>query len=807
MNSEKKQGLFFYIRELIRNQSIFNRIFFGLMSMFIILILTVTFWINHISARSQQRLIMQNNLSRMQAADRTVTQVFDDLTASMTQLLWNQEMLSYLLLPVPEDQTRYYRISQELSNVARSIWGVKEIFFYSDYTGKVFHSSAVSVYDLSGFYDAFLFETDWETDDAGSLYANNQDRKTRTWLITSQGRLFLLQNLYMGKSLGSVAYEMNTSIVSTLMSGGSWQEGQIFPYDRKGRPVLSSAMNYSRMAGMFPEYVDTPDPKTTVTVSNVESFRVNREEAGYLVYGNRVPWIYLMKLNPADMRVSLRSTITTWFPAILLLFVISAAITLYVIRSIYAPVNRLMELAGQKNTGENRTGQGDGGEKKKRKNEFDVLESAYSRVISREAEVSRLLESVSSDALEGMLVNLLNGRSGYTTEELADILTGMGSSLPVAGRFLLCVCVMEDPKDRRISDEERDMYRMSFLRLVRPFTEKEYLMHPVRMDPETLVLLLSFPEDVSAVNIKKAFIEIQRTLEQQAELLPYSLWVESGQIYSRLTDSREAYREGLERIRFRRESLTAGKTAAAEEKEGMQKEEEEPAAEKKALSDHFRMREQTEKISSLAAKGEPAAADLMTEQVLRDIGNVCGVLPEEKDYCEKFLEALAEKALAYPLTEEEKRLADVKEAAEEIRRMPDRESLHVFVQERCRKICRLIYAYNRKNRYKYVDQAKEYIADHYIDSSLALNDVAEHIGISASYLSELWSEQGGDKFSGYLALYRVEKSRKLLQETALPVKEIGVRCGFNSVQNFNRVFKKFTGVTPGQYRDSGQETE
>lgn len=110
----------------------------------------------------------------------------------------------------------------------------------------------------------------------------------------------------------------------------------------------------------------------------------------------------------------------------------------------------------------------------------------------------------------------------------------------------------------------------------------------------------------------------------------------------------------------------------------------------------------------------------------------------------------------------------------------------------------MIGAYARKSRYKYVSQAKEYIHANYSNSSLSLNDVAEHTGISASYLSELFNEIAGEKFSVYLAKYRVEKAQQLQSVTNLTVKEIGFQCGFNSSQNFIRVYKKYTGHTPGK---------
>ena len=74
---------------------------------------------------------------------------------------------------------------------------------------------------LNQYPDAFLFETDWEEAEDGVLYYTNQERETRTWLIARDGRIFLLQNLFMGKSLGSVVYELNTAIVNGFISNSN----------------------------------------------------------------------------------------------------------------------------------------------------------------------------------------------------------------------------------------------------------------------------------------------------------------------------------------------------------------------------------------------------------------------------------------------------------------------------------------------------------------------------------------------------------------------------------------------------------
>ena len=55
--------------------------------------------------------------------------------------------------------------------------------------------------------------------------------------------------------------------------------------------------------------------------------------------------------------------------------------------------------------------------------------------------------------------------------------------------------------------------------------------------------------------------------------------------------------------------------------------------------------------------------------------------------------------------------------------------------------------------------------------------------------------------SEYLAILRMEKAKSLLEETNLQIKEVSVQVGYEDARVFLRRFKKYTGKTPGQYRE------
>lgn len=97
---------------------------------------------------------------------------------------------------------------------------------------------------------------------------------------------------------------------------------------------------------------------------------------------------------------------------------------------------------------------------------------------------------------------------------------------------------------------------------------------------------------------------------------------------------------------------------------------------------------------------------------------------------------------------------------------------------------------------------QELVQEYYTDSTLSLGWVADRLDMNQSYLSALFTREWGEGFLDYLNDYRVEKAKDMLECTETLVKEVGFRVGFSSAQSFNRVFKRYTGMTPGQYQRS-----
>lgn len=84
---------------------------------------------------------------------------------------------------------------------------------------------------------------------------------------------------------------------------------------------------------------------------------------------------------------------------------------------------------------------------------------------------------------------------------------------------------------------------------------------------------------------------------------------------------------------------------------------------------------------------------------------------------------------------------------------------------------------------------------------LTLEEVSREVHVSPYYFSKLFKEQTGDNFINYLTLRRVETAKQLLADGRRNIKTICNEIGYNDPNYFSRLFKRFEGVTPTEYRE------
>lgn len=100
-----------------------------------------------------------------------------------------------------------------------------------------------------------------------------------------------------------------------------------------------------------------------------------------------------------------------------------------------------------------------------------------------------------------------------------------------------------------------------------------------------------------------------------------------------------------------------------------------------------------------------------------------------------------------------------------------------------------------------VNNALKYMEEHYREK-LKLQDVADQVYVSQWHLSKLLNRYKGQSFSDILNNIRIEKAKALLRDPSLRIGDIADMVGFLDMAHFSRVFKRQTGLSANEYRNS-----
>lgn len=127
------------------------------------------------------------------------------------------------------------------------------------------------------------------------------------------------------------------------------------------------------------------------------------------------------------------------------------------------------------------------------------------------------------------------------------------------------------------------------------------------------------------------------------------------------------------------------------------------------------------------------------------------------------------------------------------------DSLCFKLQETVEVFTESLFNYTPHKNNEVIRRAISFISKNYA-SSITLNDVAKHVHLNPAYFSTIFKQCCGSSFKEYLNMVRIEESKRLLANTDYSVIDIAIATGFEDQSYFSKVFKKYTGLTPKQYR-------
>lgn len=98
-----------------------------------------------------------------------------------------------------------------------------------------------------------------------------------------------------------------------------------------------------------------------------------------------------------------------------------------------------------------------------------------------------------------------------------------------------------------------------------------------------------------------------------------------------------------------------------------------------------------------------------------------------------------------------------------------------------------------------IEEAKKYMNKNF-NRNISLNEISERFFINPYYFSQLFKKKTGETYQNYLIRLRVDRAKKLLEETNLKLYEICELIGYTDINHFNKIFERIIGVKPGEYK-------
>lgn len=110
-----------------------------------------------------------------------------------------------------------------------------------------------------------------------------------------------------------------------------------------------------------------------------------------------------------------------------------------------------------------------------------------------------------------------------------------------------------------------------------------------------------------------------------------------------------------------------------------------------------------------------------------------------------------------------------------------------------------VYESEIQKSYTIVEKIQQYIREHYSEN-ISRNEIAAEFFLAPEYLAKMYKKQTGISLKESINEYRIEQAKLLLKKGEIQISDVAMAVGFDNFTYFSTIFKKYTGLSPNQYR-------
>ena len=581
-----------------------------------------------------------------------------------------------------------------------------------------------------------------------------------------------------GESVGTtLVIELNQSrLMESIRNLQSYNQGSVYILDDEDR-LLASSEQASAQERSFQLPESKNDSSGTVTEDwdgkPMTLSYIKSETTGWKI-------IYALPSELYSQKAEYIRNLSVLMLAIAA--VLGSILSVWMAKRNYDPLQRLVRnVAARSEIEPSRGSKG---------TEYDYLEEALDNTLDRYKLMNQTIERQNKALRSSLLARLLKGRIKDGVP-IAEVLPDHGLSLRGSGVAVM-LFYLEDFSgffriDEQDAEKKREFVHLVMTNIVEELAGQEHQGWMTDID-DMLACIVNFnaetSQEAAMAYLKGVAEEAQRFIGSRFRIL---FTVSISSMRHSAQELPAAYQEALEAMEYR--MLQSGQSIIWYEQTTVRE-----------LAYVYSIEKEQQLINCVNAGDYEAAKSTLDEIIDCNLEqkNVSADLIRCLlfDMCSTMMKAGIEANLSREELYEEN-LAAIRELSSGSTVMVMRERMSQFLQ----RICALAEQRRKKSKYRLYDGVLALIEERYGDNNLGINMIAEQFEVHPSYLSRYFKEQSGETLTEYINKWRIEKSKALLQQDDIYIKDISDRVGFFSISTFIRLFKKYEGITPSAYRD------
>lgn len=680
----------------------------------------------------------------------------------------------YFLKNNVNDIIEINKLATVICDTANSNSRLYSVYFYLDNANYIITSNH-GVVTNNEFYD-----TDWITgynekkwEKSSIIWMGNRVIKTgnsASGNINVITYLFPLNALSLRQDGVIVVNISEVGLCNTINNLGYASDGSVGIIDSTGKVIThvdktKVGQNISNEA-----YVKEIMDSEQTSGYMINSVKGNREIIAY--YKTKLNgWIYV-GIFPLDYLMNkaygLRVQMILIIGVIMLLGIV---FSYYLSRRLYNPINALVQNVKTRK----------GFDLKDHENEMTLLSRAFTAISQQEDLLNDIVEKNKKSLEEKYLASLL--KDGVETFE--DRSMGL---VDFRFDFYLCAIISIDQYGKfkeKYPQDQNHIMKMLILKVAEEILNQKHICRGVLYDANKIVIIINSDKterEQAADDLKSALETIQKEI---SKILDHTITIAQGNYYSNKSQIPSSFNEALEALK-RRLVFGHGRILNLDESQDENNKYYYPYTLEKHIFNNL----------SLGVKEDT----LMAVHVLvGDIKNRTYLSPD--NILQIFMQIVGN-TVKYML-DKNINVSDVfgndYNVYQKISMKETVEEIEIWLKGFYTGIIEYIKSPLNGNL-SHADCVFEYIRKNFL-KNIDITAIADNVGISYSYVRKIVKQKTGKSVVDYINGLRIEEAKRLLRQTNMNIAEIANQAGYNNDQSFNRFFKKYEGITPGEFRN------